>query len=83
MANIITEALKKTFLRSEKQPNLSSQVEPQNIMNDLTSDYYHTTGSFFDSMYTNNYLGKSEQIDIAFRQSEKIKKYRFSPTVFP
>ena len=76
MANILTEALKKTFLRSEKQPNLSSQVEPQNIMNDLTSDYYHTTGSFFDSMYTNNYLGKSEQIDIAFRQSEKIKKYR-------
>ena len=78
MANFLTEVLK-PFLKNDKKPELSSQVEPQNIINDLGSDYYHTSGSFFDS--TSNYLGKSEQIDNTFRQAEKIKKYRSLATI--
>lgn len=78
MANFLTEVLK-PFLKNDKKPELSSQVEPQNIINDLGSDYYHTSGSFFDS--TTNYLGKSEQIDNTFRQAEKIKKYRSLATI--
>ena len=71
--NIITEILK-PFLPKEKQKELSSQVEPQNVINDLNSDYFHTTGSFFDSAST--FLGKSEQVDNAFRQRDRIMKYR-------
>ena len=75
---LINEMIK-PFLKNDKKPELSSQVEPQNIINDLGSDYYHTSGSFFDS--TTNYLGKSEQIDNTFRQAEKIKKYRSLATI--
>lgn len=64
----------KPFLRKEKQPELSSQVEPQNVINDFNSDYFHTTGSFFDS--SSSFLGKSEQVDLVFRQRDRIMKYR-------
>ena len=69
----LTETIK-SFLKKEKQPELSSQVEPQNIINDFNSDYFHTTGSFFDS--SSSFLGKSEQVDNVFRQRDKIMKYR-------
>ena len=64
----------KPFLKKEKQPELSSQVEPQNVINDFNSDYFHTTGSFFDS--SSSFLGKSEQVDLVFRQRDRILKYR-------
>jgi hypothetical protein len=64
----------KPFLKKEKQPELSSQVEPQNVINDFNSDYFHTTGSFFDS--SSSFLGKSEQVDLVFRQRDRIMKYR-------
>ncbi len=64
----------KPFLKKEKQPGLSSQVEPQNVINDFNSDYFHTTGSFFDS--SSSFLGKSEQVDLVFRQRDRIMKYR-------
>ena len=74
----LTETIK-SFLTKEKKPELSSQVEPQNIINDFNSDYFHTTGSFFDS--SSSFLGKSEQVDNAFRQRDKIMKYRQVSTI--
>ena len=69
----------KPFLKKEKAPELSSQVEPQNVINDLHSDYFHTTGSFFDSAST--FMGKSEQVDNVFRHRDKIMKYRQVATI--
>lgn len=66
----------KPFLPKEKRKEVSSEVPYNNIINDLGSDYYHTTGSFFDSSHSNNYMGQSEQVDMVFRQTERIKKYR-------
>lgn len=74
----LTETIK-SFLTKEKKPELSSQVEPQNIINDFNSDYFHTTGSFFDS--SSSFLGKSEQVDNVFRQRDKIMKYRQVSTI--
>ena len=74
----LTETIK-SFLTKEKKPELSSQVEPQNIINDFNSDYFHTTGSFFDS--SSSFLGKSEQVDNVFRQRDKIMKYRQVATI--
>jgi len=74
----LTETIK-SFLTGEKPKELSSQVQPQNVINDLNSDYFHTTGSFFDS--SSSYLGKSEQVDLVFRQKDKIMKYRQVSTI--
>lgn len=74
----LTETIK-SFLTKEKKPELSSQVDPQNIINDFNSDYFHTTGSFFDS--SSSFLGKSEQVDNVFRQRDKIMKYRQVSTI--
>lgn len=76
--SIITEMIK-PFLKKEKKPELSSEVLPQNVINDFNSDYFHTTGSFFDS--SSSFLGKTEQVDIVFRQRDKIMKYRQVSTI--
>ena len=68
----------KPFLKREAPKELSSSVEPQNIINDFSSDYQNT-GSFFDS--SSNFLGKSEQVDLVFRQKDKILKYRQVATI--
>ena len=73
----INEVLK-PFLPKEKPKELSSTVEPQNIINDFSSDYQNT-GSFFDS--SSNFLGKSEQVDLVFKQKDKILKYRQVATI--
>ena len=72
---IINEMIK-PFLKKEKPSDVSSVVEPQNIINNLSSDYYHTTGSFFDSSTNNSFLNKVENIDHVFKQAERIRKYR-------
>lgn len=74
----INEVLK-PFLPKEKQKELSSTVEPQNVINDMNSDYFHNTGSFFDS--ASAFLGNSEQVDAVFRQRDKIMKYRQVSTI--
>lgn len=76
--NIIQEMLK-PFLKKEKPKELSSVVEPQNVLNDFNSDLFHTTGSFFDS--SSSFMGKSEQVDTVFRQRDKIMKYRQVATI--
>ena len=68
----------KPFLKREAPKELSSTVEPQNIINDFSSDYQNT-GSFFDS--SSNFLGKSEQVDLVFKQKDKILKYRQVATI--
>lgn len=75
----ILQEMIKPFLKKEKLPELSSVVEPQNVMNDFNSDYFHTTGSFFDS--SSSFMGKSEQVDNVFRQRDRIMKYRQVATI--
>ena len=74
----INEVLK-PFLKREKPPELSSSVEPQNVINDFNSEYFHNTGSFFDS--SSSFMGRSEQVDQVFRQRDKIMKYRQVATI--
>jgi hypothetical protein len=68
----------KPFLKRDTTKELSSVVDPQNIINDFSSDYQNT-GSFFDS--SSNFLGKSEQVDLVFKQKDKILKYRQVATI--
>ena len=76
--NIFNEMMK-PFLKKEKPSELSSTVQPQNIINDFNSEYFHNTGSFFDSSST--FMGKSETVDNVFRQRDKIMKYRQVATI--
>ncbi len=72
----INEAIK-SFLNKEDNTKLSSTVDVKNVINDLSSDYYHTTGSFFDSSPSNTgFMNQSEYVDNTFRQTERIRKYR-------
>lgn len=76
--SIITEMIK-PFLPREKKPELSSTVEPQNVITDFSSDVYHNTGSFFDA--SSAFMGRSEQVDQVFRQRDRIMKYRQVATI--
>lgn len=73
---MLNEIVKKFLKQSEPEKNQSSYVMPNNIMNDLSSDNYLNSGSFFDSGNTNNYYMNTETPDVAFKQRDKILKYR-------
>lgn len=72
---LITEIVK-GFFKEPEDEKLSSQVEPDNTILDLTQDdTYPNTGSFFDDDHSNFFTG-SKDVDLIFKQKDKIMKYR-------
>lgn len=73
---MINEIVKKFLKPTELEKNSSSLVMPDNVMNDLSSDNFMNSGSFFDVGNNNNYFSNNETPDVTFKQRDKILKYR-------
>jgi len=74
----LTESVKNFLKQPNKTPtNVSSTVDPQNVISDLTdTDIYPNTGSFFDDSLNSNIFGASDAHDVLFKQKDKLMTYR-------
>lgn len=74
---ILNEIVKNFLVQPEKDEKVSSEVQPQNVMVDMTNnDMYPNTGAFFDDDNQSSLFGRSEISDIIFKQKDKIMSYR-------
>ena len=73
--SILTEKIKSFFTDKSENITPSSLVHDKDVLNDLSSDLYPNTGSFFDDS-VNSFFSTTQVQDILSRQKEKIMRYR-------
>ena len=73
--SILTEKIKSFFTDKSENITPSSLVHNKDVLNDLSSDLYPNTGSFFDDS-VNSFFSTTQVQDILSRQKEKIMRYR-------